>query len=96
MAFKVVISCNAETEISIAYDYYARFSKSAVMSFRKQLIYSYKKIQQNPFFEIRYLDIRALPIRKYPYILFFRVNELTKTIYILSVFCTHQNPEKYP
>ncbi len=65
MAFKVVISRNAETEISIAYDYYARFSKSPVMSFRKQLIYSYKKIQKNHFFEIRYLDIRALPIRKY-------------------------------
>ncbi|MDR2205319.1 MAG: type II toxin-antitoxin system RelE/ParE family toxin [Flavobacteriaceae bacterium] len=96
MAYKVIISRNAEIEIEVAYDYYGKFSKQAMKSFRSQLHECYKRLKENPFFEVRYLTVRGLPFKKYPYIMLFRINENTKTVFVLSVFCTHQNPEKYP
>lgn len=96
MAYKIVISPEAEKEIDHTFEYYAEFSKSAGKSFKKQLLDSYKKLRLNPFYERRYLNVRVLPFPKYPYIILFRIDELKKTVYILSVFCTHQDPEKYP
>ncbi len=97
MAFKIIVSPEAEKEIDIAFEYYVEFSKSAGKSFNKQLSESYKKLKKlNPFFERRYLNVRALPFSKYPYLVLFRIDEIRKIVFILSVFCTHQNPEKYP
>ncbi|MGC4128177.1 MAG: type II toxin-antitoxin system RelE/ParE family toxin [Bergeyella sp.] len=96
MAYKLVILPIAEVEIEAAYEYYAQFSKSAVKSFKKQLSESYKRIRNNPFFAVKHRDIRALPFSKYPFLVFFRIDENAKIVYILSVFNTYQNPEKYP
>lgn len=96
MVYKIILSPKAEIEISDAFYYYSRFSKSAAKSFKKQLSDSYRKIRQNPFFEKKYYNVRVLPFSKYPYIILFRVDETAKKVFVLSVFCTHQNPEKYP
>lgn len=96
MAYKIVLSPKAEIEIDDAIQYYNQFSKSAAKSFKKQLSNSYKKIRVNPFFEKKYNNIRFLPFSKYPYIVLFRIDEVAKKAFVLSVFCTHQNPGKYP
>ena len=96
MAYKIVLSPKAEIEIDDAIGYYSKFSKSAAKSFKKQLANSYKKIRQNPFFEKKYNNVRSLPFSKYPYIVLFRIDEIAKKAFVISVFCTHQNPEKYP
>lgn len=86
----------AEENIADATDYYAGISMKVLKSFNKQLDLSISRILINPYFQKRYKDVRALPLRKFPYIIFYEVNEEEKIIYILSVFCTHQNPEKHP
>lgn len=86
----------AEENIEVATDYYAGISMKVLKSFNKQLDLSISRILINPYFQKRYKDVRALPLRKFPYIIFYEVDETEKMIYILSVFCTHQNPEKYP
>lgn len=96
MVYKIVLSPKAVIEIDDAIQYYNQFSKSAAKSFKKQLSGSYKKIRLNPFFEKRYNNVRFLPFPKYPYIVLFRIDEIAKKVFVLSVFCTHQNPEKYP
>ncbi|MCS3867239.1 plasmid stabilization system protein ParE [Chryseobacterium ginsenosidimutans] len=96
MVYKIVLSPKAEIEIDDAINYYSKFSKSAATSFKKQLSDSYRKIRQNPFFEKKYNDVRILPFSKYPYIIIFRIDETAKKAFILSIFCTHQNPDKYP
>lgn len=96
MEYKIVLSPKAEIEVDDAIQYYNRFSKSAAKSFKKQLSDSYRKIRLNPFFEKKYNNVRFLPFSKYPYIVLFRVDEIAKKVFVLSVFCAHQNPEKYP
>ena len=53
-------------------------------------------IAKAPFFQVRYKDYHALPIRKFPFILLYFINEETKTVFIMSVFNTFLNPRKYP
>ncbi|MBD3904266.1 type II toxin-antitoxin system RelE/ParE family toxin [Chryseobacterium sp. Ch-15] len=86
----------AEENIEDAIDYYATISLTVLKNFNKQLDFSISRIVTNPYFQKRFKNVRALPIKKFPYIIFYEVNEEEKMIYILSVFCTHQNPEKYP
>ncbi len=86
----------AEDNIEEATEYYANISLKVVKSFNKQLDLSINRIVSNPYFQKRFKNVRAFPVKKFPYIIFYEVNEDEKMIYILSVFCTHQNPEKYP
>jgi toxin ParE1/3/4 len=53
-------------------------------------------IAKNPFYQIRFKDYRALPIRKFPYVIIFYINENTDTVYISAIFNTKQNPKKLP
>ncbi|MFP3592291.1 type II toxin-antitoxin system RelE/ParE family toxin [Chryseobacterium sp. SIMBA_038] len=86
----------AEENIEEATDYYANISLKVLKNFNKQLDLSISRIVSSPYFQKRFKNVRALPVKKFPYIIFYEINEEEKIIYILSVFCTHQNPEKYP
>ncbi|TPG43831.1 type II toxin-antitoxin system RelE/ParE family toxin [Flavobacterium pectinovorum] len=50
----------------------------------------------NPFFQVKYKDYHGIPTKKFPFIIFYFINEKLKTIYILSVFNTSLDPAKYP
>ncbi|ALR32291.1 MULTISPECIES: type II toxin-antitoxin system RelE/ParE family toxin [Chryseobacterium] len=86
----------AEENIEEATDYYASISLKVLKNFNNQFDASINKIINNPYFQKRFKQVRALPVKKFPYIIFYEVDDKEKIIYILSVFCTHQNPEKYP
>ena len=96
MDFSFKFLPNAEENIEDATDYYAGISMKVLRNFNRQLDLSINRILINPYFHKRYKDVRAFPLKKFPYIIFYEVDEEEKMIYILSVFCTHQNPEKYP
>lgn len=96
MAFKILVSPIANNNIDDAIKYYKLQSQSAAKSFKKKLLDAYKSLQINPFFAVKYKDVRAIPLKKLPYLVLFDVDEKKKIVNILSVFCTHQNREKYP
>ncbi|MGO4707715.1 type II toxin-antitoxin system RelE/ParE family toxin [Chryseobacterium sp. 2TAF14] len=96
MAFEIFQYPEADEDILDAVNYYKEISNSVVSNFERQLSKAYDKLERNPFFQIRYDDVRVLPLKKFPYIILFHIDELKKIVYVISVFCTHQNPEKYP
>lgn len=96
MAFEIFQYPEADEDIMNAVEYYKEISNSVLSSFEKELSTAYDRLERNPFFQIRYDDIRVLPLRKFPYVVLFHIDEAKKIVYILSVFCTHQNPEKHP
>lgn len=46
-------------------------------------------------FQIRYKDIRTAVIRKYPYLVFYRISSERNEIQIIAVLHSSQNPEKW-
>ncbi|WP_374458533.1 type II toxin-antitoxin system RelE/ParE family toxin [Chryseobacterium taeanense] len=96
MDFNYKFLPTAEKDIEEATDYYADISVRVLKNFNKQLDLAIDRIITNPYFQKRHRNVRAFTVKKFPYIIFYEISEDEKIIYILSVFCTHQNPEKYP
>jgi len=96
MAYKLIVSPRAQKEIENAIDYYALYSSNAPQSFINLLKDAYLALESNPFFGLVYNDIRALKINKFPYSLYFVINETKNTVKIVTCFHHKRNPNKRP
>jgi toxin ParE1/3/4 len=75
MAYKIIVSPKVQREIENAIEYYELYSQTASKNFKIELQLTYDLLASNPFYQIRYKNIRALKINKFPYELFFVINE---------------------
>ena len=96
MIYKIRISTGAEQDIEEAISYYTNFSTSASKSYLAELTKVFKTLEINPFYQVKYRNLRAKPFKSFPYLVFFETNEEEKTVFIYAVFNTHRNPTKYP
>jgi toxin ParE1/3/4 len=96
MPFKVVIEPRALEDAQKAIDYYDNKQAGLGEKFHSALTKHLESIEKNPFFQLRYKDYRGLPIKNYPFIIFFYINEKVDTVYVIGIFNTYQNPNKYP
>lgn len=97
MRYKIIIEPEAQLDIEKAYLYYKDFvNLKTAKLFLKQCKISFKALQMNPFYRIKIKDYRALPLHKFPFLIFFQVIDQLKTVKIIAVFNTQQHPIKYP
>jgi toxin ParE1/3/4 len=96
MIYKVVIEPRAILDIQDAIDYYDSKQSGLGNYFYRVVEDHIKIVAKNPFFQIRYKDYHGFPIRKFPFILLYYIDEKHVTIYIMSLFNTYLNPKKYP
>ena len=97
MDYKIRISPIAKANIKDAVSYYKnKASTKVALNFVKDYEQTLQKIKQNPFYQIYYKNFRGLPFKKYPYIIFFQVDENKKLISINAVFQGNQNIDKRP
>ncbi len=96
MIYKVVIEPRAIFDIQEAIDYYDSQQTGLGEYFYQVVDEHIETLTKSPFFQIRYKDYHGLPIRKFPFILFYYLDEKLKTIYVVSIFNTNLNPVKYP
>lgn len=96
MEYKVFISTKAQNEIENAIDYYSLINLRTQKKFAFEIIKAYSILSRNPFFAIKYKNIRSLKINNFPYSLFYTINNQKKTIAVLA--CLHQkkHPRKLP
>lgn len=57
---------------------------------------TFDSLEINPFCQIRTKSYRAIPLRKFPFLVFFEVFEVKNIVKILRVFNTSLNPELWP
>ncbi len=96
MTYKIHLERRALAEIDSALEYYSKINIKVLKNFNADLQKAYKIIAKNPFFQKRYKEFRVLPLKKYPYVVVFIIDEQNKSIKIFAVFNTHQNPDKLP
>jgi plasmid stabilization system protein ParE len=96
MVYRIVVSPRAQNEIVKAIDFYAIHSVDASSNFIMQLQKGYEILVINPFFRICYKDVRVLKLKKFPYTLYFAIDENKNCIRILSCFHNKRNPKKRP
>lgn len=96
MAYEIVISPRALQEIDEAIKFYEGRNTNAPQDFIKVLKFSYNTLRINPYFRKVHRNIRRLPLKVFPYSIYFIVYEKDKRIEILSCFHNRQDPEKAP
>jgi toxin ParE1/3/4 len=96
MAYKTIVSPRAQKEIENALEYYALYSTDAPVNFITELKVAYTTLERNPFFSVRYKNIRAVKLKKFPHSLYFIINDDKNTIRVLSCFHNKRNPSKRP
>lgn len=94
MAYKVIVSPRAQKEIENAIDYYSQHSINAPYNFIESLKVAYSILEVDPFFRIRYKTVRSIKLKKYPYSLYFIINEKKSTVRVLSCFHDKRDPQK--
>jgi toxin ParE1/3/4 len=91
MPFTVLIEPRALADIQQAIDYYDSRQPGLGKRFELAIDKHFLIISENPFFQIRYKGIRRLPIKKFPFLIHFVVDEKRKEVFIISVFHTSKN-----
>jgi hypothetical protein len=89
MVFKIVMTHKAHLDTLQGIEWYNKQSVELGKRFYQTIQKKYKNLRQNPYFQVRYEDIRCLPIEKFPYMIHFAVEEERKRVVIIGVICTH-------
>jgi mRNA-degrading endonuclease RelE of RelBE toxin-antitoxin system len=96
MVYKVVVNVRAQKEIEEAINFYDLYSDVAPIYFITALKNAYNFLELNPFYRIRYKNVRAIKLRRFPFNLYFTVNEEQGLVTVLSCFHNKRNPKKRP
>jgi len=84
-----------ETDLKSAVFYYNDQQKGLGKRFYTEYIAYLKHIKQNPHkFQIRYLNVHIAPLKVFPFLVFYMVDE--NEIIILTVLHSSQNPDNWP
>jgi plasmid stabilization system protein ParE len=97
MSYNIIVSPIALKNIEEAVEYYIlKANKKIALDFLNDYKKTYKTLQLNPFYQFHDNNYSFFPFKKFPYIAFFIVDEISKTVFLNAVFHTSQNPDKYP
>ena len=93
MVFDVKTLIRAELELDEAVFYYENIrnglGEKFLLDFENQL----NTLYNFPFFENKYNIVRILPFKKFPYSIYFIIDEYEKKVFIQAITCDYQNPK---
>jgi len=93
MEFELLIQPSALDDIQEAIDYYDFQKDGLGEKFEEEVNSHLILISKAKFFQVRYDEVRCLPLKRFPYMIHFSVVEEKKLIIIRAVLNTHRNPE---
>jgi toxin ParE1/3/4 len=93
MPYSIFITPTATDDIAAAIEYYNALSPDLGFRFADQVARYFDRIAALPTASaIRYKNIRCKPLKQFPYLITYTVDETTKSINIMRVFNTYQEP----
>ena len=96
MSYKIIVSPVASKNIEDAVEYYIlKASKKVALDFLNDYRKTYKALKINPLYQYHDENYHFLPFKKFPYIAFFIVDKISKTVFLNAVFHTSQEPDSW-
>ncbi|RQP17747.1 type II toxin-antitoxin system RelE/ParE family toxin [Parapedobacter defluvii] len=95
MAFRILIDEDVRMDIQESIDWYNEQKQGLGKQFYTQVKATINRLRSNPFFQIRYDDVRCLPIKRFPFMIHFTVDESKKKVVVRAVFHTSRAPENW-
>ncbi|MGS2764458.1 type II toxin-antitoxin system RelE/ParE family toxin [Sinomicrobium sp. M5D2P9] len=93
MAYSIVIEPVAIQDIQEVIDYYDEQQPGLGEKFEGTLNKHLIALKKNPFFQVRYDNTHCLPLKKYPYMIHFTVDEKHKEVTVRAIFNTSRDPK---
>jgi hypothetical protein len=93
--FTIYLEPKAIEDIQSAIDFYDKLQLGLARKFEKELNVYLGSLEKAPFYSIRYDDVHCVPMRKFPFIIHYTIDDTFKQIVIRAVFHTSLNPEKW-
>ncbi len=82
----------AEQDLNEISHYYKNLSNELGDKFYSEVRSVIESLKINPFYQIDSNDIRKIPVQKFPYKVYFKVDEVRKIIYIEAIISDHLLP----
>jgi hypothetical protein len=95
MVYALIIDPRALNDIQDAIHYYDEKKAGLGKRFESALNKHLEILESNPFFRVRYGEVRCLPLINFPFMIHFTVNEKQKVVTIRAVFHTSLEPKKW-
>jgi plasmid stabilization system protein ParE len=93
-SYGLVMESQAEEDILVAYDYYNGIYGNLSGKFVNALEATLAQIVQNPYYQIKFQNIRCLKVKKFPYTIHYIIDEKYDEVHVLAVVHTATNPDK--
>ena len=95
--YKILLQPRAQEELHQAISYYAELEVSGLTEkFIQSFEESLNLLEINPYFQIKQPPYRACKMKRFPFILLFRIIEESNIVALESIFHSAQDPNKYP
>lgn len=95
MNFEVVLDSRALDDIQRAIDFYDEQQPGLGRLFEETLNEYVQSISATPFLQVRYDNVRCLPILPYPYMIHFSIESNLNRVIIWGIFHTSRNPDLF-
>lgn len=93
-SFKVIVNDHVVDEIQEAVDFYKEKQKSLGKRFYKSAKKTIKALENDALiYQIKYNDVRCVKIKKFPYLVHYKINQKSNTVIVYALICTYRNPE---
>jgi hypothetical protein len=93
MPYTILVTPTATEDIAVAIEYYNALAADLGYRFADLVAEYFDRIAELPTASaIRYKNVRCKPLKRFPYLITFTVNDATHSINILRVFNTYQEP----
>ncbi|MBU0696627.1 MAG: type II toxin-antitoxin system RelE/ParE family toxin [Bacteroidetes bacterium] len=84
----------AKKEFIDAYDFYEEQIFGLGDKFRREVYYFVSLIIKNPLsYPLKSKKLREVVLKKFPFIIIYRIEDTNSTIYVSSIFHTKRNPK---
>jgi toxin ParE1/3/4 len=92
--FEVELLFQAENELSDAYDWYEEQQLGLGSRLFNEVNHYLQLVEKNPFhFPVKYQqELRTAPLKIFPYLVIYWIDERKSTIFVTSIFHTSRKP----
>lgn len=91
--YRITSDKRVQSDIREAVHYYNSKVPGLGKRFYLEVKTAYKPIRTTLFFQVRYKEIHCLPLKKFPYMVHYSINETEKVVCIRAIINCYQNPE---
>lgn len=96
MSYNVIVSEIAKLDMANAAEYYEVKSKGLGKVFLLSAKHTFKMLARNPFIYVKiYKEVRRALTAKFPYAVYYQINESKKLVTVYSVRSTYRHPEAW-